>query len=277
MDWVGVWTYSREAIRTHLFNVITLVFGFIAIVTSIIALYRSHKTSKAAQESADVAQRIREANERAVDLQARALEGEAVNTRFLLEVANRNALSSDKAAATAEESVRTSAGAVEVLKQLAIENCKMRVDSFRPVTVFEVTGSRSFSVRNIGNGPALDVELRLAQLNEDGRLMNLRNFFEKANEQHLINIGAGRSVPANGGETAYDYLRADKPDFRSGVENLFAIVATYMDINGNPYYTLALFESVEQKGERVPILRKTETRSYDSGEIELLSVRPWMA
>ena len=277
MDWVGVWTYSREAIRTHPFNVITLVFGFIAIVTSIIALYRSHKTSKAAQESADVAQRIREANERAVDLQARALEGEAVNTRFLLEVANRNALSSDKAAATAEESVRTSAGAVEVLKQLAIENSKMRVDNFRPVTVFEVTGSRSFSVRNIGNGPALDVELRLAQLNEDGRLMNLRNFFEKANEQHLINIGAGRSVPANGGETAYDYLRADKPDFRSGVENLFAIVATYMDINGNPYYTLALFESVEQKGERVPILRKTETRSYDSGEIELLSVRPWMA
>ena len=277
MDWVGVWTYSREAIRTHLFNVIPLVFGLIAIVTSIIALYRSHKTSKAAQESADVAQRIREANERAVDLQARALEGEAVNTRFLLEVANRNALSSDKAAATAEESVRTSAGAVEVLKQLAIENSKMRVDNFRPVTVFEVTGSRSFSVRNIGNGPALDVELRLAQLNEDGRLMNLRNFFEKANEQHLINIGAGRSVPANGGETAYDYLRADKPDFRSGVENLFAIVATYMDINGNPYYTLALFESVEQKGERVPILRKTETRSYDSGEIELLSVRPWMA
>ena len=277
MDWVGVWTYSREAIRTHLFNVIPLVFGLIAIVTSIIALYRSHKTSKAAQESADVAQRIREANERAVDLQARALEGEAVNTRFLLEVANRNALSSDKAAATAEESVRTSAGAVEVLKQLAIENSKMRVDNFRPVTVFEVTGSRSFSVRNIGNGPALDVELRLAQLNEDGRLMNLRNFFEKANEQHLINIGAGRSVPANGGETAYDYLRADKPDFRSGVENLFAIVATYMDINGNPYYTLALFESVEQKGERVPILRKTKTRSYDSGEIELLSVRHWMA
>jgi hypothetical protein len=104
--------------------------------------------------------------------------------------------------------------------------------------------------QSIGNGPDLDVDLRLAQLKEDGHLINLRNFFEKANEQHLMNIGAGRSVPANGGETVYDYLRADKPDFRSGVQNLFAIVATYMDINGNPYHALTLFESVEQKGER---------------------------
>lgn len=119
--------------------------------------------------------------------------------------------------------------------------------------------------------------MRLAQLKEDGHLINLHNFCENANEQHLMNIGAGRSVPTNGGETVYDYLRSDKPAFRSGVKNLFAIVATYMDINGNPYYTLTLFESVEHKGERVPILRKTRTRSYDSGEIELLSVRDWMA
>jgi hypothetical protein len=277
MDWVSVWTYTWEAIRTHPFDVITLSFGLIAILTSIIALYRSHKNSRVAQKSVDEAQRIREANERAIDLRAKELEGDAVNTKFLLDVAKRNALSSEKSAATAEESVRATVGAVEVLKKLALENFKMRVDSFRPVTVFEVTGSRTFSIRNIGNGPALDVELRFAQLKEDGHLINLRNFFEKAKEQHLMNIGSGRSVPANGGETVYDYLRADKPDFRSGVQNLLAILATYMDINGNPYYTLALFESVEQKGERVAILRRTKTGSYDSGEIELLSVRDWMA
>ena len=277
MDWARLWTYSLETIRAHPFDVITLVFGLIAIITSIIALYRSHKNSRAAQETVEEAQRIREANERAIDLRAKELEGDAVNTKFLLDVAKRNALSSEKSAATAEESVRTTAGAVEVLKKLAIENSRMRVDSFRPVTVFEVTGSRTFTVRNIGNGPALDVELRLAQLKEDGHLINLRNFFESANEKHLMNIGAGRSAPANGGETVYDYLRADKPDFRSGVKSLFAIVATYRDINGNPYYTLTVFESVEQKGERVPILRRTRTRSYDYGEIEPLSLTDWMA
>jgi hypothetical protein len=277
MDWARLWTYSLETIRAHPFDVITLVFGLIAIITSIIALYRSHKNSRAAQETVEEAQRIRETYNRAINLQAKDLEGETVNTKFLLDVAKRNALSSEKSAATAEESVRTTAGAVEVLKKLAIENSRMRVDSFRPVTVFEVTGSRTFTVRNIGNGPALDVELRLAQLKEDGHLINLRNFFESANEKHLMNIGAGRSAPANGGETVYDYLRADKPDFRSGVKSLFAIVATYRDINGNPYYTLTVFESVEQKGERVPILRRTRTRSYDYGEIEPLSLTDWMA
>ena len=277
MDWVHLWTYSWETIRTHPFDVITLFFGLIAIITSIIALYRSHKNSRAAQETVDEAKRIRETYNRAINLRAKELEGDTVNTKFLLDVAKRNALSSEKSAATAEESVRTTAGAVEVLKKPAIENSRMRVDSFRPVTVFEVTGSRTFTVRNIGNGPALDVELRLAQLKEDGHLINLRNFFENPKEQHLMNIGAGRSVPANGGDTVYDYLRADKPDFRSGVKNVLAIVATYMDIDGNPYYTLTVFESVEQKGERVPILRRTRTRSYDSGEIEPLSVTDWMA
>jgi hypothetical protein len=276
MDWLGAWNYFWEAIRTHPSNFVTLLFALSALLVSVSALRHSKRHAAAAERHAEEARRIREANQQAINLQAKALEAQAASTKLSLEIAERNAATSDKSAAAAEESARTTRGAVEVLQTLAVENSRMRVDSFRPIVTFDVMGPYIFSVKNIGKGPALDIELRLTQVKEDGHLTNLRNFFEKDNERHLMNIGAGGSTEANGAKTVYDYVHAIKPPFAWGVKGVFAIVATYMDINGNPYFTLTLFNSVEQGGQRFPILKRTKTGRYDSGDIEILSALDWI-
>jgi hypothetical protein len=53
-------------------------------------------------------------------------------------------------------------------------------------------------------------------------------------------------------------------------------MSIYMDINGNPYYTLTLFNSVENGGEKFPLLKRTKTGRY-SGDIEKLSIQDWKA
>jgi cell division protein FtsL len=63
MDFLGMWNYLCEAVRTHPFNFITLLFALVAIAVSIIALRHSRRLSAAAEKQVEEARGIRQATE----------------------------------------------------------------------------------------------------------------------------------------------------------------------------------------------------------------------
>lgn len=168
------------------------------------------------------------------------------------------------------------AGQLLILKQSADQATVERIDNFRPVVVFEVVGQYKLAIKNIGKGPAFDVELRLSQIHTSGGLTNLRNMIGKEAERNLLNLGEGDRVALGGSDNIRDYAFAQEPDWRWGQRDVFAAIATYADINRRPYYTLSLIRTLPDGPERNLVLKSTKTAYYGSGNIEKLNILDWM-
>lgn len=132
----------------------------------------------------------------------------------------------------------------------------------------------SFMLRNIGKGPALNIELRISQIHPNGGFTNLRNLAEDERRE-LFNLGEGEEQSTTSFcEIIDDYRKADKPDFSYGVKGVFAIIATYEDIDRNPYYTISLMKVRPERNDY--ILKTTKTGSYKSGELEKVIPTDWL-
>src|SRR5260370_26735616 len=110
----GAWDYLWEAVRTHPFNFFTLLFALTAGIISFIATRHRKALADAAKTAACEAEKIREGNERAMGLQAQALETQALalqsqqaDTAKALEVAGRSADAATKGAEAAVLSANT--------------------------------------------------------------------------------------------------------------------------------------------------------------------------
>src|ERR1700722_8956097 len=132
------------------------------------------------------------------------------------------------------------AGQLYILKQSADQAASERIDSFRPVIVFELAGPYKFAIKDIGRGPALDIELRLSQIHSNGGLTNLRNMIGNEADRNLLNLGQGDGIELGGYDNVRAYAFAQGEEWKWGQKDVFAAIATYSDINRRPYYTLSL-------------------------------------
>ena len=132
----------------------------------------------------------------------------------------------------------------------------------------------SFMLKNIGKGAALNVELRISQIHPNGGFTNLRNLAEDERRE-LFNLGEGEEQSTTSFcEIIDDYRKAEKPNFSYGVKGVFAVIATYEDINRNPYYTISLLKVRPERNDY--ILKTTKTGSYKSGELEKVIPTDWL-
>lgn len=134
----------------------------------------------------------------------------------------------------------------------------------------------TFVFKNIGKGAALNTELRITQIHRTGGLTNLRNFDEDV-WRELFSLGEGEEkAEAPTFATLFDYQSGEKKDFAYGVKNVFAIIATYEDINRNPFYTISLFKVISGNMARNYLLKTTRTGDFKSGEIEKVNEIDWL-
>lgn len=132
----------------------------------------------------------------------------------------------------------------------------------------------SFTLKNIGKGAALNIELRISQIHPNGGFTNLRNLAEDERRE-LFNLGENEEQSTTSFcEIIDDYRRAEKPDFSYGVKGVFAVIATYEDINRNPYYTISLLKVRSERNDY--ILKTTKTGGYKSGELEKVIPTDWL-
>ena len=153
---------------------------------------------------------------------------------------------------------------------------QQRIDSFRPIVVFEIAGPYKLAIRNIGKGPAIDVELRLSQIHRNGGLTNLRNLITNAATRNLLNLGENDRTELGGSDNIRSYAFAQSPEWQWGQRDVFAAIATYSDINRRPYYTVSLRRTLPTGAERQLVLESTKTADYESGTIEKLNTIDWI-
>jgi hypothetical protein len=152
---------------------------------------------------------------------------------------------------------------------------QQRIDSIRPIIVFEIVGPYKLAVKNIGRGPALDVELRLSQIHRNGGLTNLQNLLVREGERNLLNLGENDKQELGGSDSVREYAFAQGSSMRWGQRDVFAAIATYVDINRRPYYSVSLVRSLPAGTERLLVLKSTKTADYKAGTIEKLNVMDW--
>ena len=160
-------------------------------------------------------------------------------------------------------------------RRIREDGSQQRIDSFRPIVTFEVAEDYTLAISNIGKGPALDAELRISQILLNGGLTNLGNLLVREDERSLLNLGESQRVKLGGADVVRRYAFAVDPSMKWGQSGVFALVCTYSDINGLPYYTVSLVRSVENGAERKLVLKNTRTASYKTGTIEKLNVSDW--
>jgi len=132
----------------------------------------------------------------------------------------------------------------------------------------------SFMLENIGKGPALNIELRISQIHPNGGFTNLRNLAEDERRE-LFNLGEREEQSTTSFcEIIDDYQKAEKLDFSYGVKGVFAVIATYEDIDRNPYYTISLLKVRPERNDY--ILKTTKTGGYKSGELEKIIPTGWL-
>lgn len=153
---------------------------------------------------------------------------------------------------------------------------QQRIDSFRPVIVFQLAGPYKFAIHNIGKGPALDIELRLSQVHPNGGLTNLRNFIGEDVERNLLNLGENGRAELGGSDNVRAYALAQAPEWRSGQRDVFVAIATYSDINRRPYYSVSLVHTIQSGAERRLVMKSTKAAYYGSGNIEKINVLDWL-
>lgn len=150
-------------------------------------------------------------------------------------------------------------------KKLRVEAQKTNKYSFRPVIVAkyifsEYGGRRDLKIKNIGKGPALNIECRISQIQKKGGYTNLRdlNPNEKFNNLSPDEMQIIRRIT-----TIDQYSKAEESEFKHGIADKFVIIFTYEDIARFRYQTVTLIEMVGG----TPVIKTTVTKEYDSGNL----------
>lgn len=168
------------------------------------------------------------------------------------------------------------AGQLWIMHQSAEQATTEQIDNLRPVIIFEVAGQYKLAIKNIGKGPALDVELRLSQVHPNGGLTNLRNLIDDDAQRNLLNLGPSDRTELEGSKDIRAYAFGQGFDWQWGKRDVFAAIATYDDINRRPYYTLSLVHTLPDGVERKLVLKSTKTAYYGSANFEKLNVNDWL-
>jgi hypothetical protein len=151
-------------------------------------------------------------------------------------------------------------------RRLRIEAQKTNKYYFRPLVVShyissESGGRRYLKIKNIGKGPALNIECRISQIHKKDGYTNLRALSpnEKFNN---LNVDEKQTIKRI---TTIDlYSKANGSEFMYGVTNKFVIIFTYEDWAGFKYFTVTQIDVIE--GE--PVIKKTITDEYNSGNLK---------
>lgn len=160
------------------------------------------------------------------------------------------------------------------LKQINIKQLNYQK---RPILKITTDGdwACSFMLKNIGKGPALNIELRISQIHPNGGFTNLQNLANDS-QRKFFNLGDGEAQSTTSFcEILDDYIKAKKDDFLYGVKGVFSIIATYEDVDRNPYYTIILLKIITESSERY-ILKTIKTGNYKSGELDKIVPTDWL-
>jgi hypothetical protein len=133
----------------------------------------------------------------------------------------------------------------------------------------------SIGLKNIGKGPALNIELRISQIHSSGGFTNLRNLIAEEDRRQFFNLGEGEEYGTGSLSVLEAYQKALGSDYSYGQKGVFAIISTYEDISRNRFYTISLFKTKEGGVEH--ILKTTKTGSYASGELEKVFPKDWIS
>ncbi len=152
---------------------------------------------------------------------------------------------------------------------------QQRIDSFRPIVMFDVGDDYRLGLRNIGKGPALNAELRISHISLNGGLASLGNVIARDADRSLLNLGEGQRIDLGESDVVREYAIASGPMVKLGQPSAFAIICTYLDINRLPYYIVSTIRSIETGATRKLVLKSIRTASYSTGTIERLDASDW--
>jgi hypothetical protein len=221
VEWLAsAWNYTWEAVRTHPFNFLTLLFALAAIIISVLAWNAACRQTKAAERQA-------KANEDAVKLQAEALKAQAVNTQRALIVAERSAVAAEGSAVAAERAVRmTQLGLRASLVVTEVAIVDWSVDAF-PIRV------QTF----IRNGGAT-----LAKQVETWQMWSILDEFPESPEYPQPRKPESRGVVGNGADVTipvvFELDASTKDQVRAGKRQIFLYgYVKYQDVFDEPHET----------------------------------------
>ncbi len=127
----------------------------------------------------------------------------------------------------------------------------------------------SLTVKNIGNGSALNIELRISQFHPNGGYTNLRNLLiEGFDNFYNFPKGISREITINP-NVLQSYIETDTSEFGYGIKDRIAIILTYEDLIGEKFCTVVKVTVQDNKHLTV---RNTITSSYDSGNLPQLPI-----
>lgn len=151
------------------------------------------------------------------------------------------------------------------LKQISVKQLE---NEKRPIISITTEGlwACSFMLKNIGRGCALNIMLKIAQINDKKELINVSNLAEDY-KKYFYNLNAGDDQSTTSFcKMINDYKYANKENLQIGVKGVFAIIAIYNDIGTKPYYTISTFEI--RKKENDYVLKNTRSGNYDKDNIK---------
>lgn len=154
-------------------------------------------------------------------------------------------------------------------KKLRIEAQRTNKYSFRPIIVAKyITSSsgttRELKIKNVGKGPALNIEFRISQLHKNGGYTNLRDLNQN---EKFNNLSADEQQSIRGISTIDLYCKANGSGFEHGIRDKFAIIFTYEDLAAFKYQTVTLIEVIAG----TPVIKKSITDEYGSGSLRRLT------
>lgn len=133
----------------------------------------------------------------------------------------------------------------------------------------------SFKIKNIGKGPAINVELRISSINKNGGFSNLMDLADDS-MRHSLNLFAGEEIST---EQFRERLREyTGPGGSNNIEDyVFAIIATYESVTRDPFYSMSLFKVMPLPSDkREYILKTTKFADYKKGSLSKVKPLDWL-
>jgi len=148
-----------------------------------------------------------------------------------------------------------------LLRKEAQRNTKISVE---PILVIDGYAIGDLDISNIGNGPALNIEVKISQFHETGGYTYLQNFLREKSD-YIYNLQKNKSTTIfTNNKLFLDYLSASKPNFKYGIKNNFAIIFSYNDMFSNRYQSIIRLKKIDKHRF---LLKQTLFGSFETGEL----------
>ncbi len=131
----------------------------------------------------------------------------------------------------------------------------------------------SFTIKNIGKGAAVNIELRITQIHKNGGRSNLKDLADDE-FRHFLNLGENEAiVTPQFRDSIHPYTNPESTIYTQ--PEVFAVIALYENISSDKFYSMSLFKVISEKQHKYT-LKTTKFGSYDLGLLENVVPMDWL-